>query len=116
MVIFSFCQPLAERFSSCSPRIAWRTFRLEVAHLARLARLAPEEGTLAKFGEQCADIIAYMDILAEVDTSAVEPLYSPVEHSTPYRADEPVQKNMHSDVLANAPETDGQFFVVPRIV
>ena len=79
-----------------------------MAHLARLARLAPEEGTLAKFGEQCADIIAYMDILAEVD--------SPVEHSTPYRADEPVQKNMHSDVLANAPETDGQFFVVPRIV
>ena len=58
-----------------------------MAHLARLARLAPEEGTLAKFGEQCADIIAYMDILAEVDTSAVEPLYSPVEHSTPYRAD-----------------------------
>ena len=52
-----------------------------MAHLARLARLAPEEGTLAKFGEQCADIIAYMDILAEVDTSAVEPLYSPVEHS-----------------------------------
>ena len=45
-----------------------------MAHLARLARLAPEEGTLAKFGEQCADIIAYMDILAEVDTSAVEPL------------------------------------------
>ena len=87
-----------------------------MAHLARLARLDPEEGTLAKFGEQCADIIAYMDILAEVDTSAVEPLYSPVEHSTPYRADEPVQKNMHSDVLANAPETDGQFFVVPRIV
>ena len=37
-----------------------------MAHLARLARLAPEEGTLAKFGEQCADIIAYMDILAEV--------------------------------------------------
>ena len=52
-----------------------------MAHLARLARLAPEEGTLAKFGEQCADIIAYMDILAEVDTSAVEPLYSPVEQS-----------------------------------
>ena len=109
MVIFFFCQPLAERFSSCSPRIAWRTLR-------DLPASPPEEGTLAKFGEQCADIIAYMDILAEVDTSAVEPLYSPVEHSTPYRADEPVQKNMHSDVLANAPETDGQFFVVPRIV
>lgn len=88
-----------------------------MAHLARLARLAPEEGTLAKFGEQCADIIAYMDILAEVGTPAPSSrCTAPVEHSTPYRADEPVQKNMHSDVLANAPETDGQFFVVPRIV
>ena len=76
----------------------------------------PEEGTLAKFGEQCADIIAYMDILAEVDTSAVERCTALWSTSTPYRADEPVQKNMHSDVLANAPETDGQFFVVPRIV
>ena len=92
-----------------------------MAHLARLARLcllytSDAADDKAKFGEQCADIIAYMDILAEVDTSAVEPLYSPVEHSTPYRADEPIQKNMHTDVLANAPETDGQFFVVPRIV
>lgn len=87
-----------------------------MAHLARLARLAPEEGTLAKFGEQCADIIAYMDILAEVDTSAVEPLYSPCGalHALPCRRAH--QKNMHTDVLANAPETDGQFFVVPRIV
>lgn len=90
--------------------------RENMVHLARLARLAPEEGTLARFGEQCADIIAYMDILAEVDTADVEPLYSPVEHSTPYRDDEPVQQNRHADVLANAPETDGQFFVVPRIV
>lgn len=87
-----------------------------MAHLARLARLAPEEGTLAKFGEQCADIIAYMDTLAEVDTEAVEPLYSPIGHATPYRADEPVAKGLHADVLANAPETDGQFFIVPRIV
>lgn len=87
-----------------------------MAHLARLARLAPEEGTLAKFGEQCADIIAYMDILAEVDTEAVEPLYSPVEHATPYRDDEPAARGLHADVLANAPETDGQFFIVPRIV
>lgn len=90
-----------------------------MAHLARLARLAPDEATLARFGEQCADIIAYMDILAEVDTSTVEPLYSPVGHVTPYRADEPsspADRPERSAILANAPESDGQFFVVPRIV
>ncbi|MEG1609800.1 MAG: Asp-tRNA(Asn)/Glu-tRNA(Gln) amidotransferase subunit GatC [Bilophila sp.] len=90
-----------------------------MAHLARLARLAPNEATLAHFGEQCADIIAYMDILAEVDTSAVLPLYSPVTHATPYRADEPSEASARpprQDILANAPESDGAFFVVPRIV
>ncbi|MFR0873367.1 MAG: Asp-tRNA(Asn)/Glu-tRNA(Gln) amidotransferase subunit GatC [Bilophila wadsworthia] len=85
-----------------------------MAHLARLARLAPKKAR-CQIREQCADIIAYMDILAEVDTSAVEPLYSPVEHSTPYRADEPVRKHAFGR-SRNAPETDGQFFVVPRIV
>ena len=80
-----------------------------MAHLARLARLAPEEGTLAKFGEQCADIIAYMDILAEVPECG-KPQHNSLKCTSDF------QKNMHSDVLANAPETDGQFFVVPRIV
>ena len=88
----------------------------DMAHLARLARLAPEKDALARFGAQCADIISYMDILAEVDTTGIEPLYSPVEHATPYRADEPEQRREREAILANAPETGGQFFIVPRIV
>ena len=85
-------------------------------HLAQLARLSPDTATLNQFSTQCADILSYMDILAEVDTAAVEPLYSPVSHATPYREDIPVQKNLHKAVLANAPEADEHFFIVPRIV
>ena len=88
----------------------------DVAKVAKLSRLHLDDAKLERFAGQMDDILAYMETLGSLDTSGVEPLYSPVEHSTPYRADEPVQKNMHSDVLANAPETDGQFFVVPRIV
>ena len=88
----------------------------DMTHLARLARLAPEKDILVRFETQCADILSYMDILSEVDTTNVEPLYSPVEHATPYRDDEPEQRRKREDILANAPETDGQFFVVPRIV
>ena len=87
-----------------------------MAHLARLARLAPEEGTLAKFGEQCADIIAYMDILAEVDTSAVEPLYSPVVHAPTMREDVAENKRTREEMLANAPDRTEEYYVVPRIV
>ena len=85
-------------------------------HLARLARLAPEESVLERFSAQCDDILSYMDVLAEVDTTSVEPLYTPVEHGTPYREDIPVQKGLHAEVLSNAPEADQNFFIVPRIV
>ena len=60
--------------------------------------------------------MAYMDTLGQVDTSAVDPMYSPVEHATVTRPDEVRREHTRDEVLANAPETDGQFFIVPKIV
>lgn len=85
-------------------------------HLCALARLAPTEATRTKFGEQCADILAYMDVLSEVDTKDVPPLYSPVRHIEGTRPDVAEKRRQRSDVLSNAPESDGEFFIVPRIV
>lgn len=54
-----------------------------VAHMAQLSRLAVSDEEKALFARQFGDILAYMDVLAQVDTSAVDPLYSPVSHATP---------------------------------
>ena len=62
-----------------------------VAHMAQLSRLAVSDEEKALFARQFGDILAYMDVLAQVDTSAVEPLYSPVSHATPMRDDQPVR-------------------------
>lgn len=88
----------------------------DMAYLSRLSRLSPDEATLAKFGAQCGDILKYMDILSEIDTSGIEPLYSPVSHEKVTRPDQEERRWDRAQVLANAPESDGQFFVVPRIV
>lgn len=85
-------------------------------HLCSLARLAPSEATRTLFGEQCADILAYMDVLAEVDTTGITPLYSPVRHTEGTRPDVAQKHRLRADVLSNAPESDGEFFIVPRIV
>ena len=87
-----------------------------VAHMARLSRLAVSDEEKALFARQFGDILAYMDVLAQVDTSAVEPLYSPVSHATPMRDDRPERKRRREDVLGNAPEHDEDYFIVPRIV
>lgn len=88
----------------------------EVQHLARLARLAPDAAQMERFGAQCADILNYMNILSEVDTSDVEPLYSPTAHSGLQRPDRAERRRVRAEVLSGAPESDGVFFVVPRIV
>jgi len=87
-----------------------------VAEVARLARLTftPEE--LTRFAAQIGDILAYMDTLNALDTTGVEPLYSPSGLTGVTREDAARQANSRAETLANAPETDGEFFIVPRIV
>ncbi len=87
-----------------------------IRHIAGLARLDPDPAQLERFARQCTDIIAYVDLLNEVDTVNVDPLYSPVDHETAFREDAAVPRETRDAMLANAPETDGAFFIVPKIV
>lgn len=93
-----------------------------VATLARLdltQGLSPEEAeaTLHRFASQFKDIVALMDTLSEVDTEGVDPLYWPLAvPSAPPREDVARKTCSRQEVLANAPDQDGRFFIVPRIV
>ena len=88
----------------------------QAATIAKLARLRLDEDKLETFAGQMDAILAYMETLGKVDTTDVEPLYSPVEHTTVTRTDTVVKTCTRDAVLQNAPATDGQFFVVPKIV
>jgi len=88
----------------------------EVAKVASLSRLDLTEDKLELFAGQLGDILDYMDKLGELDTAEVEPLYSPVKHTTVLRRDVARKDYKREEILANAPEQDGQFFIVPRIV
>ena len=88
----------------------------EVSHMAALSRLSVSEEEQTLFARQMGDILAYMDVLAQVDTNDVEPLYSPAQHPGPLREDVSARRRERSEVLANAPEADGEYFIVPRIV
>lgn len=88
----------------------------DVARIANLARLdlAPEK--LELFAGQLGDVLSYMDTLNAVDTADVAPMYSPVTHHSVTRPDVVVNEFSRADILAGAPEDDGAFFIVPRIV
>jgi len=88
----------------------------QAAKVATLARLRLPESELERLAAQMGDILSYMDTLASCETEGVEPLYGPVEHPTPLRMDVAVKTCQRADILAGAPDTDGRFFVVPKIV
>ena len=88
----------------------------EVQRVEKLARLRLTEADVERLAAQFGDILGYMERLSAIDTSAVEPMYSPVAHEQRGRPDEAARTCTREDVLANAAEQDGQFYVVPRVV
>jgi aspartyl-tRNA(Asn)/glutamyl-tRNA(Gln) amidotransferase subunit C len=84
-----------------------------VAHLARL-KLSDEE--VERFTQQLGDVLTYVEQLNEVDTAAVEPMAHAIELSNVLRADEPRESLPRDAALANAPQTDGKYFLVPQIL
>jgi aspartyl-tRNA(Asn)/glutamyl-tRNA(Gln) amidotransferase subunit C len=88
----------------------------EVAKVARLARLDLTQEKTEQYAAQLGDILGYMDKLAELDTASVEPMYTPVDQVSVMRDDVVRKDYAREDILKNAPETDGAFFIVPRIV
>ncbi len=88
----------------------------DMEYLCALAKIAPKKQDLSIYAGQCAKIIDYFNELDALDTSAVEPLYNPCEHTILFREDEVFQKRTRDEILQNAPQTDDVYFIVPKIV
>jgi aspartyl-tRNA(Asn)/glutamyl-tRNA(Gln) amidotransferase subunit C len=54
--------------------------------------------------------------LSELDTEEVEPMAHAVEVTNVFRADEPRPSLAREEALANAPEQDGQCYLVPAVL
>ncbi|MCR4666624.1 MAG: Asp-tRNA(Asn)/Glu-tRNA(Gln) amidotransferase subunit GatC [Desulfovibrio sp.] len=88
----------------------------EVRHMAALSRLAVTEEEERLFAGQFAAIVEYMNVLQDIDVNGVEPLYSPVDQESVTRPDTAFHARTREELLQNAPESDEQYFTVPRIV
>jgi len=90
--------------------------RQEVEHVALLARLALSEEEKELYTRQLRDILEYAARLNELDTTDVPPTSHVLPLSNVFREDEVGEHLSPEEVLANAPEREGGFFKVPRIV
>jgi len=84
-----------------------------VAHLARL-RLSPEEAE--KFTSQLDQILVYFEKLNQLDTSNIEPTSHPIPMVNAFREDVVKPSIDVEEALVNAPDKEGNFFKVPKII
>ena len=90
--------------------------RKDVEHVALLSRLDLSENEMDKFTGQLDAILEYIDVLNQVDTSAVEPMAHVLEIRNVMRADQVQPSLPREAALQNAPDAEDGFFKVPKIV
>lgn len=89
---------------------------IDVAYIARLAKLELTEEETARFSEDLNQVLAYVAQLDQWDTTGVEPMYHPLPVFDALRPDTPGTSLSNEAALSNAPaQEDGQFRV-PKVV
>ena len=87
-----------------------------VKRVARLSRIAVSEQEAAVMADKINSILGFVEQLNEVDVTGVEPMTSVLPMDMRKRADEVIDGNKADDVVANAPATEENFFLVPKVV
>ena len=90
--------------------------RDEVLHIALLARLGLTEAEVDKFREQLSDILENFEILQRVDTTDVPPTAQSIPLQNVLRDDEVTASFPPEEILANAPQQEGDYFKVRAVL
>jgi aspartyl-tRNA(Asn)/glutamyl-tRNA(Gln) amidotransferase subunit C len=90
--------------------------RDEVAHLARLARLALTEDELVSFAGQLDAILSHVSQIQAVDVAGVKPTGNPLKDVNVFRPDEVEPCLTQDEALDQAPKAAEGRFAVPRIL
>jgi len=88
----------------------------EVRKIAELARLRFSDDELAKMAGELESILTYIQKLEEIDTSHVEPMSHVHIGSEALRDDARLEPTSREQALSNAPDSDGKYFRVPKVI
>ncbi len=87
-----------------------------VRRIARLARIRISDNEVPKLEGELNRILDWIELLNEVDTANVEPMTSVVSMQMRKREDAVTDGGYPDRVTANAPQSDDNFYMVPKVV
>ena len=87
-----------------------------VKRVAKLARIAVDDDKAARMQGELNAILGFVEQLNEVDISGVEPMTSVVDVEMKKRTDQVTEGDMAREVTSNAPQSEDNFFMVPKVI
>ncbi|AMM85052.1 Asp-tRNA(Asn)/Glu-tRNA(Gln) amidotransferase subunit GatC [Martelella sp. AD-3] len=87
-----------------------------VKRVASLARIAVDEESAERMTGELNAILGFVEQLGEVDVTGVEPMTSVMPMEMKKRHDVVTDGDKADDIVANAPESERNFFLVPKVV
>lgn len=85
-------------------------------HLSTLSRLGFAKNEREQIRHDLSEMLSFVDKLREVNTGGVEPLIFMNERTNVMRQDETKTGLSPDEALANAPDRQGNFFRVPKVL
>ena len=107
---------LSEDLRTFLERVMSRISSDDVRKVAKLARLDLPEDKIATYTGQLESILEYVGQLQRVDTEGVPETTRAVEVTNVTRADGVQPTPLREDILNQAPQSEGDFFRVPKIL
>ena len=89
---------------------------IDIEHLGRLIRLHLDDETASDMRVRIAEIIGMVQQIQAQETEGVEPLAHPLNLLQPLRGDEVTETNLRTELMANAPQAEDGFFLVPPVI
>ena len=87
-----------------------------VKKIATLARLKIPEEELDKFTSQMNQILSFIEKLNELETAQIVPTSHATLVTNAFRKDEVVKNDIREKALESAPDREGFFFRVPKVI
>ena len=87
-----------------------------VRRIAHLARIAVSDDEVSHLQGELNTILAWVEQLGEVNIEGVEPMTSVMPMTMKMRADEVTDGDKAADIVKNAPMSDDNFFLVPKVI
>lgn len=87
-----------------------------LSKLEKLSSLEISDEKKDEIKRQLTEILAFVDILNELDLEGIQAVVSSIQGGTPLRDDIPSKSEVIDSILKHAPASSNHFFVVPKII